>query len=30
MGHWDSRTYLANARTVALAALDGHIGGGAA
>lgn len=26
MGHWDSRTYLASARTVARAALLGHIG----
>lgn len=27
MGHWDSRTYLAGARTVALAALRGYVGG---
>jgi 3-isopropylmalate/(R)-2-methylmalate dehydratase large subunit len=27
MGHWDSETYLASARTVALAALDGYVGG---
>jgi 3-isopropylmalate/(R)-2-methylmalate dehydratase large subunit len=27
MGHWDSRTYLANARTVALAAVRGYLGG---
>jgi 3-isopropylmalate/(R)-2-methylmalate dehydratase large subunit len=26
MGHWDSRTYLASGRTVARAALAGHIG----
>ncbi|WP_369199311.1 aconitase/3-isopropylmalate dehydratase large subunit family protein [Streptomyces sp. PU-14G] len=26
MGHWESRTYLASARTVARAALAGHIG----
>lgn len=26
MGHWESRTYLASARTVALAALRGYIG----
>lgn len=27
MGHWDSRTYLASPRTVALAALHGYLGG---
>lgn len=27
MGHWDSRTYLASPRTVALAALHGYVGG---
>ncbi|MGC7102118.1 3-isopropylmalate dehydratase large subunit [Amycolatopsis lurida] len=27
MGHWDSATYLASARTVSLAALDGYLGG---